>query len=57
MYAKVFLFNQSSQQLMLLFYLSVARSGGSVDKLKNSQHFEAEVYDILKLMICFNDLR
>ena len=42
-------------QLMLLFYL-FARSGGSVDKL-NWQNFKAEVYDTLKLMNCFNDLR
>ena len=53
---RFFYLTNLAEQLMLLFYL-FARSGGFCRQIKNSQHFKAEVYDTLKVMICFNDLR
>ena len=56
MYAKVFLFKQSSRTANTVV-LPVCKKRGFCRQIKNSQHFKAEVYDTLKVMICFNDLR
>ena len=56
MYAKVFLFNQSSRKANAVV-LPVCMKRGFCRQIKNSQHFKAKVYDTLKLIICFNDLR
>ena len=56
MYAKAFLFNQSSRTANAVV-LPVCKKRGFCRQIKNSQHFKAEVYDTLKVMICFNDLR
>ena len=56
MYAKAFLFHQSSRTTNAVV-LPVCKKRGFCRQIKNLQHFKAEVYDTLKVMICFNDLR
>ena len=56
MYAKVVLFKQSSRTANAVV-LPVWKKRGFCRQIKNSQYFEDEVYDTLKLMICFKDLR